>query len=94
MKVQAKNSRTTILRHPLQLLYPQENKCKDQHKRESKFVKRSTEYQVTESPIVRVQRRTAVEARNQVNVCMIELEDSVDRLLLWSKGGGGGKGGV
>ena len=87
MKVQAKNSTTSILRCPLQLLYPQEIKRKDQHKRESKFVKQSTEDQVTESPIVCVQRRTAVEARNQVNACTIELEDSVDHLLLWSKGG-------
>ena len=76
VRVPVKNDETTTLRRPLQLLYPLDIKCKEQYEREGKSVEQSTENQVMESPIVRVQRRATVEARDRVNACVIELEDS------------------
>ena len=76
VKVPAKNGGTTTLRCPLQLLYPLEIKCKDQYEQGRESAEQLTKDQVMDSPTVRVQRRAAAEARDRVNACLIELQDS------------------
>ena len=76
VKAPTKNGGTTTLRRPLQLLYPLEIKCKGQHGQGQETAKRQLEGQVMESPNVRVPRRAAAEARDWMNACLIELEET------------------
>ena len=73
LKVPTKNGGTTTLRRPVQLLYPLELRCEIQPNQEEQI---SEEQQVERTPRQRPKRQAATEARDRINACLMELDDS------------------